>query len=831
MSGGGRRAGPDEVTRSPSPRARCSRPSTSPSKVSTRATVSYPSAKRSGTMTSVRIVAAGGRSVISPPLPGRPARTVARGRSAAARRPRSGGPRRGGPGRSRFHGGAPSADDPVRPRVAHEEGRHDDVQLVGEPGAEELGVHALAALDHEAAHAPGRQVLAHPAHRRGGTGVDDRRHAAEALARPGRRRGGAVDELVAVAGREERRRGVEVRMPRDGHLPRRRGATLGDPPGPSVRPAHDEARVVGPHRSCADEDRVAARPHGVDPVEVGGVGQHEPPARGVVEVAVEGHRPAQHGVRTLSHGPRLPRAWRRRRGVRWREPAGCRTASGTSAASSGRRGAGRRRAGSRRGRSSRRRRPRRALAAAPSPAAANAHAAAPSRGPHPARFSGTADTSRTSRATRDELDDLEPDPDDPGGERRTWRRARRRRRGTRRRSRRMPSGCTQRPATSAAATRATRAPSRRPSAPRPRQRDATAQRQAGDGHPRRDDERGALKRAGRRAAPPRSSRRGRPARDERSQATARRPRPTSSTSRPWLHAAADVTEDPAGQGDVEELGAVAGGDRRRHRQLDTQSSGDEPPAPRGARGRQRRRPRPRRRGPRRPWPEGVEDRTAAEPRRRGPRGSPRRPAVAPSATTIPSIPTSARRRAPAPRTGTAHGAQLLLTYAGRRRAGSPGRARRSGQQVEVVHGDAEPPRLQVDGPPRQVRGTRVGQLGPLLAGGADPAVEPLRREGPAPRVQPPRARGAWRRRRRGTGTARRRRRPRRAPAACRPPAVRRWWSSKAAPRTPSSGSAGVSSTRPVDRERHAGPGSRPRRSTARGARARRRSACRAVRMR
>ena len=47
------------AAQSPSPKARFSRPSTSPSKLNTRAAVVYPSANRSGTDTSLRIVAVG----------------------------------------------------------------------------------------------------------------------------------------------------------------------------------------------------------------------------------------------------------------------------------------------------------------------------------------------------------------------------------------------------------------------------------------------------------------------------------------------------------------------------------------------------------------------------------------------------------------------------------------------------------------------------------------------------------------------------------------------------------------------------------------------------
>src|ERR1700694_5921953 len=56
------------------------------------------------------------------------------------------------------------ADEPLRPGVAHEERRHDQVQLVRKAGREELGEDLPAPLDHQPPDAAGAQVLADPTH-------------------------------------------------------------------------------------------------------------------------------------------------------------------------------------------------------------------------------------------------------------------------------------------------------------------------------------------------------------------------------------------------------------------------------------------------------------------------------------------------------------------------------------------------------------------------------------------------------------------------------------------------------------------------------------------
>ena len=93
-----------------------------------------------------------------------PRRTAARARSAAARRRRSAAPRRASPAGRGFHGNRPSLDEPPGPRVADEERRDDEMQLVGQVGGEELRVHRPAALDHQPPHAAAVEVLADPVH-------------------------------------------------------------------------------------------------------------------------------------------------------------------------------------------------------------------------------------------------------------------------------------------------------------------------------------------------------------------------------------------------------------------------------------------------------------------------------------------------------------------------------------------------------------------------------------------------------------------------------------------------------------------------------------------
>ena len=174
-------------------------------------------------------------------------RTGTRARSAAARRRRSGVRRPGVARRSGLPREAAVADEPARPRVADEERRDHEVQLVGEVGGEELGVHRAAALDHQPADAACVEVLAHRAQVDRLTAVDDGGDPAQPRAGPSSTvAGGAVDELVAVAGGEEPAHGVEVGALGDGHLHRRRGTAR----GPPARPAAGDRGPAAAGRPC-----------------------------------------------------------------------------------------------------------------------------------------------------------------------------------------------------------------------------------------------------------------------------------------------------------------------------------------------------------------------------------------------------------------------------------------------------------------------------------------------------------------------------------------------------------------------------------------------------
>ena len=198
--------------------------------------------------------------------------------------------------------GEPAVLDEARgPRVADEEGGHDEVELVGQPGGEELGVDAAAALDHQPAGAAVVEVLDQPPHPHLRAAVDHGRDLAEPLAGLADGRSRTVDELVGLTGREEPRPRVEPRTGRDGHLDRRGRQAAGHALVAARGAAHEQPRVVLAHRLGADEDRVGRGPDGVHPLEVGRVGQQQALARGVVEVAVDGHPAAEQDVGPVSH--------------------------------------------------------------------------------------------------------------------------------------------------------------------------------------------------------------------------------------------------------------------------------------------------------------------------------------------------------------------------------------------------------------------------------------------------------------------------------------------------------------------------------------------------
>src|SRR5258707_5019749 len=136
-------------------------------------------------------------------------------------------------------------------------------------------------------------------------GIHDGRHRPESRAGVGHASAGTVDELLAVAGREEVGTRVQLHPFGHGDLDRRwREAESLALIATGLR-AHHQARIVFANGLGADQDRVAGGAHGVDSVEVGVVGQLEPTRRRAAEVAIDRHAAAEEGVRELMH-VRLP---------------------------------------------------------------------------------------------------------------------------------------------------------------------------------------------------------------------------------------------------------------------------------------------------------------------------------------------------------------------------------------------------------------------------------------------------------------------------------------------------------------------------------------------
>jgi hypothetical protein len=196
-------------------------------------------------------------------------------------------------------GGEPSGSGEPRPaRGAEEERRHDEVQLVDQPDREERRVDGGAALDEQLPDAAPREITEQTGQQvgepGGSSGVHDLGELAEPAPQLAYGGGRGVHEPLGAACREERRRGVEVAGPGESDLRGARGQGPCDP-GPATRGRpHEQPRVVGADGARTDEDRVGRRADGVDPVEVGGRREHEPAWRGVVEVAVDRRRAAQH---------------------------------------------------------------------------------------------------------------------------------------------------------------------------------------------------------------------------------------------------------------------------------------------------------------------------------------------------------------------------------------------------------------------------------------------------------------------------------------------------------------------------------------------------------
>src|SRR5215218_2718670 len=166
--------------RSPSANVRCSRPSMRPSKLNTRASVTYPSANRRGTETRVRIVAGGSRSRIV-----LFSVVLESGRKGIAQQHDvadlvDGGKRRA-PGRIPREEAV--SHEPWSLRVADKDRSDDELELVDEVRGQELRVHGRAALDHQALHAASGEVCAQPLHLHRVARVDDGGDGSKSLGR------------------------------------------------------------------------------------------------------------------------------------------------------------------------------------------------------------------------------------------------------------------------------------------------------------------------------------------------------------------------------------------------------------------------------------------------------------------------------------------------------------------------------------------------------------------------------------------------------------------------------------------------------------------------
>jgi uncharacterized membrane protein YbhN (UPF0104 family) len=196
-------------------------------------------------------------------------------------------------------------DQPRRPGLTDEERRDRQLQLVHQPGGQELGVHALAALDHQPPDPTPVKVGQQPGQLHRVTGVRHSGDRAQPAPGRGQHRPGAVDQPVGVPGGEEG--GGRVQHPTTGqhHLDRRRALPAGHPLLASPGRADQQPGVVPADGPGADQDRVAVGAGGIHPIEVGVVGQQQPLRGHVVQAAVDRHAATEQHVRSLGH-PRRP---------------------------------------------------------------------------------------------------------------------------------------------------------------------------------------------------------------------------------------------------------------------------------------------------------------------------------------------------------------------------------------------------------------------------------------------------------------------------------------------------------------------------------------------
>ena len=110
--------------------------------------------------------------------------------------------------------------EPPGRRVPNEEGCDREVEFIGDVPGEELGVHRLAALDHQPAHAAAVEILAHPLQVHRLAAVDTVARDRAAPTPRSRLWPSAIDHLLGVAGREEAGRGIQPTPVSDGDLDR-----------------------------------------------------------------------------------------------------------------------------------------------------------------------------------------------------------------------------------------------------------------------------------------------------------------------------------------------------------------------------------------------------------------------------------------------------------------------------------------------------------------------------------------------------------------------------------------------------------------------------------
>jgi len=126
------------------------------------------------------------------------------------------------------------------------------------------------------------------------------------LLQPGQRVVGGVDDaFVAVVPEAQRR--IEVAAAGEHHPQRVRGQPQGEPFLAPQRRVDQQPGVVAAQRARADEDRVAAGPQPVHPVQVLRAGEHQAFGGGVVDVPVDRHGDAEQDIgAAYGHGPTVP---------------------------------------------------------------------------------------------------------------------------------------------------------------------------------------------------------------------------------------------------------------------------------------------------------------------------------------------------------------------------------------------------------------------------------------------------------------------------------------------------------------------------------------------